>query len=131
MAREVEQAAGTEPINEVRLRGRLSGDPEQRELPSGDAVVGFRLVVERPTTGRQAGRAALDTIDCAAFRAAPRRAVQRCDPGDIIEVHGALHRRFYATVAGRASRYEVEAIAVRRAARAGRSGDRGRDTMSG
>ena len=45
----VEQAA--EPVeadvNEVLLTGRVSGVPEERELPSGDRVVQLRLVVRR------------------------------------------------------------------------------------
>ncbi|MCA0329635.1 MAG: single-stranded DNA-binding protein [Actinobacteria bacterium] len=129
MARRPERETG--PLNEVRLRGRLSGEPEQRELPSGDVVVGFRLVVDRPAAGRAPGRATVDTIDCAAFRAGPRRRVLACSPGDVIEVHGALHRRFYASPAGRASRYEVEALAVARAARAAPAQEQERGTMAG
>ncbi len=34
--------------NEVLLRGRLSGAPEQRVLPSGDTVWTFRVVIGRP-----------------------------------------------------------------------------------
>ena len=34
--------------NEVLLLGRLSVAPEPRELPSGDEITTFRLVVDRP-----------------------------------------------------------------------------------
>ena len=34
-------------VNEVLVGGRISGSPEQRELPSGDTVVQLRLVVPR------------------------------------------------------------------------------------
>ncbi len=129
MARREQRETG--PLTEVRLRGRLSGEPEERVLPSGDTVVGFRVVVDRPAADREKGRAGVDTLDCAAFRAGPRRAVLRCGPGDIVEVSGALHRRFYAAASGRASRYEVEAVAVSRVARAGTAPEAGRDTMAG
>ena len=41
----------TRHCNAVRLVGRVSGVPEERELPSGDRVVTFRLVVERAEAG--------------------------------------------------------------------------------
>lgn len=117
-------------LNSVRLRGRLSGEPEPRTLPSGDEVVSFRVVVDRAPV-RAGARAGVDTIDCAAFRAPVRRAVLRWTPGQLVEVEGALHRRFYAGPAGRASRYEVEVHAAARAAAApaGAAGERG--TMAG
>lgn len=34
-------------VNEVIVGGRISGAPEQRELPSGDTVLQLRLVVLR------------------------------------------------------------------------------------
>ena len=37
-----------EETNEVLLRGRLSGAPEERVLPSGDTVWTFRVVIGRP-----------------------------------------------------------------------------------
>jgi len=119
-------ATGAETLNSVRLRGRLSGEPELRTLPSGDEVVSFRVVVDRPPA-RAGARAGVDTIDCAAFRAVVRRAVLRWSPGQLVEIEGALHRRFYAGPAGRASRYEVEVRAAARAA--GAAGERG--TMAG
>ena len=36
-----------ESVNEVIVGGRISGSPEERELPSGDTVVQLRLVVPR------------------------------------------------------------------------------------
>ena len=63
----VEQAVGPveADVNEVLLTGRVSGVPEERELPSGDRVVQLRLVVRRPPArGRTGGsRAGVDTID--------------------------------------------------------------------
>lgn len=115
-------------VNEVRLRGRLSGDPEERELPSGDLVVVLRLVVDRPA----GARASHDTLDCAAYAAPVRRKLLRWQHGDVVELTGALHRRFSRAGAAPVSRYEVEvatAARVRPAARA--SGAKGRGTMTG
>jgi single-strand DNA-binding protein len=99
--------------NEVLVTGRLSMAAAERQLPSGDEVVSWRLVVERP---QNADRSGMDVIDCAAFGVRIRRAALKWLPGDVIEVEGALRRRFWRTGTGTASRYEVE---VRRAARVG------------
>lgn len=94
-------------VNEVRLRGRLSGDPVERELPSGDAVVTWRLVVPRDGGG-------VDTVDCAAWSASARRAAHRLSDGDRADLSGRLRRRFWRSPAGPASRYEVEVLSVSR-----------------
>lgn len=108
------------PVNEVRLVGRLAAEPVERELPSGDRISSFRLVVERPPRRRNS-RSIVDTIDCVAFRAAVRAAVSRLSPGQQVALDGVLHRRFWRGPAGPASRYEVEALRVRRAAGADRT----------
>lgn len=96
--------------NCVHLIGRLAAAPESRQLPSGDEVVTWRLVVDRADTSR--GR--IDTLACVAWSAATRRAALRWMPGDIVEVDGALRRRFWRTPTGAASRYEVEVQGARR-----------------
>ncbi|HEX6935350.1 MAG TPA: single-stranded DNA-binding protein [Actinomycetes bacterium] len=106
--------------NEVRLVGRLAAEAVRRDLPSGDSLVSFRLVVERPPArrGDPAGRSSrsptVDTLDCAAWRKDVQRVLARAAAGDVLEVHGALRRRFWRTGSGAASRSEVEAARVRR-----------------
>lgn len=99
--------------NEVSLLGRLSAPPEERVLPSGDAIVTWRLVVRRPPSTR-AGAPSVDTIDCASFRADVRRAAAKWRADDVLEVNGALRRRFWRGGSGAASRTEVEVTSVRR-----------------
>ena len=113
------------PVNEVRLRGRLAAVPEARDLPSGDEVVVFRVVVDRPASGSSAR---VDTIDCAAFRADVRRSARRWAAGDVLEVTGRLRRRFFRSPTGPSSRYEVE---VERASRVARAAGAARATMAG
>ncbi len=110
------------PVNEVRLIGRLAAPPEQRELPSGDALVLFRVVVDRSESAeRRGGRPGrpVDTIDCAGWRGDVRRVASGWATGDVVEVHGALHRRFWRGANGPASRYEVAVSKARRVRRAG------------
>lgn len=103
--------------NCVYLRGRLAAAVEVRDLPSGDALAVFRITVARPS----ADRARVDSIECASVRTKVHRALSRAEPGDELEVSGALHRRFWRTPAGPASRYavDVETIRVNRAGRRG------------
>lgn len=102
-------------LNQVHLRGRLAAAAEERELPSGDVVAAFRLVVDRPP--RAGSSARVDTLDCAAFKADLRRRLLRCEAGEVLELDGALRRRFFRTGGGPASRYEVEVSSLRRAPR--------------
>jgi single-strand DNA-binding protein len=111
-----EQAAG-EWANEVRLVGRVSADPDEREMPSGDTVVLFRLVVPRGAAAAGAGGASVDTIDVACWSGRAKTSGRRLRAGDHAEVSGALRRRFFRTGGGPASRYEVDARAVRRTRR--------------
>lgn len=97
--------------NEVLLVGRLAAAPEQRALPSGDEITCWRLVVGRDGGGQ-------DTFDCTAWTARPRRASAAWQPGDTVEVEGALRRRFWRGAGGApASRYDIEVLRARRLAR--------------
>lgn len=102
------------PANEVHLVGRVSGEPVPRELPSGDELVQLRLVVPRPARKGSSGRAQVDTLDITCWSARTRRSALRLTPGQGVEVTGSLRRRFFSAQGGRASRYEVEASALRR-----------------
>jgi single-strand DNA-binding protein len=110
----------TQARNEVLLVGRLAAPPEERELPSGDALSTFRLVVDRPPPARGAGPrgATVDTLDCVVRGGRLRRAAQGWRSGDVLEVQGSLRRRFFRTPSGTGSRYEVELVSARRVSRA-------------
>ncbi len=115
-----DRASACAPVNEIRLVGRLAAPAQERELPSGDLLVSWRLVVDRPARRRSTAARAptVDTLDCAAFLAGPRRAALALGAGDVVSVHGALRRRFWrAPTGGAASRYEVEVTVLRRLAR--------------
>jgi single-strand DNA-binding protein len=102
--------------NAVFLRGRLAADPLTRELPSGDEILTFRLTVDRPSDDAES-RSRVDSIDCATVVPRARRSIERAQPGDVLEVSGALHRRFWRSSAGLGSRYEVIVSSARSARR--------------
>ena len=99
--------------NTVHLVGRVTAPGEPRRLPSGDTVHTLRVVVPRAATGGHR-RDGVDTIDVACWAAGLRRTAGRLTIDDHVEVHGRLRRRFYRSVGGVASRYEVEATRLRR-----------------
>ena len=97
--------AGVAGGNEVRLVGRVSGEPELRTLPSGDEIWTFRVVVARE---RPRGRQTVDALECVAWSARTRRSVASWGDGDVVVVSGALRRRFYRAGGTTQSRVEVE-----------------------
>jgi single-strand DNA-binding protein len=107
--------------NDVLLRGKLSAQAELRTLPSGDTLITFRLVVRRPEP-RARGQS-VDVLSCITYDRALQRRAAAWQPGDVIEVEGALQRRFWRTGAGTASVCEVN---CRRGRKVPRSG--GKDT---
>ena len=114
---------GDEPAcNEVALVGRMSAPAQERTLPSGDVLLTWRVVVDRPSQRRvtpAGGRAVtIDTIDCVAWTRGVRRTAGTFAAGDVVRVEGALRRRFWRGEGGASSRYEVEAAVVRRLVRA-------------
>jgi single-strand DNA-binding protein len=120
--------AAEPPVNEVHLVGRLAAPPESRELPSGDVLVSFRLVVGRGAKGPRRGTSgrtpSVDTLDCAVWRTDLQRRAARLDEGDVLELHGSLRRRFWRSGAGTpASRSEVEVLRLRRVSSAPQPAD--------
>lgn len=99
-------------VNEVRIQGRVSADPEERSLPSGDSLLAFRVIVDRPPEAKR-GRQSVDVLDCTVWRPAIRKYVRRWRAGDVVEVGGSLRRRFYRAGTGTGSRVEVEVTAGR------------------
>jgi single-strand DNA-binding protein len=91
--------------NAVVLSGRVSAPAEVRALPSGDTLVTFRLVVRRPEP-RARGQS-VDVLSCVTYDRALQRRVAAWGPGDVVEVEGALQRRFWRTPNGTASVCEV------------------------
>jgi single-strand DNA-binding protein len=95
-------------LNDLLLRGRVSAVATTKELPSGDKVVEFRLIVTRES------REGVDTLDIAAWSAKARKTALSLTPDEWVEISGAIHRRFWQSPAGLASRWQVEAIDILR-----------------
>ena len=99
----------SEYVNQVSLIGRLSGEPFEKVLPSGDKVVEFRVIIERGTNSVKDKRKIVDTIDVAAWSALNRKVALKLDENSWVCVFGSIRRRFWQSPAGLASRWQVEA----------------------
>ena len=116
----MDQTEEAEALNEVVLRGRVSAEPQVRELPSGTTIVSFRVVVARDRTPMTASsKQVSDWVECSAWGARVRKQAASWHDGDQVEVRGALRRRFYGTREGSRSSLEVEMLGGRLVRRAG------------
>lgn len=95
--------------NEIVLVGRITSPPVERELPSGDVVRSWRLTVDRVD-----GSGRFDVVDCTAWTPRLRRTSSAWGKGDVVEVTGALRRRFWRAGASVASICDVEVLRARR-----------------
>ena len=97
---------------DVVLQGRLGSRVQERDLPSGDRITTFTIVVDRPPrVGRRQGGGSVvrvDAIACQAVRADVVRRLGRLQPGQEVRAEGTLRRRFWRTSGGLGSAMEVE-----------------------
>jgi single-stranded DNA-binding protein len=95
-------------LNDLLLRGRVSAPATSKELPSGDKVVEFRLIITRTE------REGVDTLDIAAWSAKSRKIALTLEGDEWVEISGAIHRRFWQSPTGVASRWQIEADEILR-----------------
>ena len=95
-------------LNDLLLRGRVSAPATVKELPSGDKVVEFRLIISR------IDRDGVDTLDIAAWSGKTRKTALSLKGDEWIEVSGSVHRRFWQSPAGLASRWQIQASEISR-----------------
>lgn len=102
----------TDTTSTVHLVGRLGNRMEIRELPSGDEILTFNLVVDRPKG--HPGTVRVDTIPCQTLKPVVKRRLESLEAGEVIEAEGRLVRRFWRSGTGLASAMEVEVETLRR-----------------
>ena len=94
-------------LNDVALRGWVTTIATERELPSGDLVVQFRIAITRPEGG-------VDTIDLESWSAKTRRTALSLKDGEWVEISGSIRRRFWKSATGLASRWQVVTTEIKR-----------------
>ena len=94
-------------VNVVVLAGKVSDDPEVKEMPSGDQVARFRLHVP------EAGKRVLP-LPVSAWERLARKGCEGLAKGDAVLVRGHLVRRFFRDGGGGRSVTEVVATEVKK-----------------
>lgn len=97
--------------NSIVIAGRITAEPALRELSSGHTLARWRVAVTRPASD-QRGRAKTDAVTCVTFDPAIQDTLRQWRLGDVVEVSGALRRRFWRAESGPVSTFEVEARGV-------------------
>lgn len=106
-----QQVAAPSGQNTVALCGRVSSAPLERELPSGDTIITFRVVLARDRTPMTAkSKQSSDWVDCVAWGGRVRRSVAAWRLDDVVEIEGALRRRFFRADGRTSTRVEVEVL---------------------
>lgn len=100
------ESADDHSLNDLLLRGRVSAEATCKELPSGDKVVEFRLIVTRLERG------GVDTLDIAAWSAKMRKIALSLSSNEWVEISGSIHRHFWQSPGGLASRWQIEATEI-------------------
>ena len=93
--------------NEVYLCGRVTSEGIETQLPSGDIACEFRIVVDREKS--RGDKKEVDSIDVVVWSAGLRKKVRSLVEGDILQIEGAIRRRFWQGAHGVASRWQIEA----------------------
>jgi hypothetical protein len=113
---------GGDDVNQLVLEGRLSADPDVKELDGGAVLVLLRVVVRRPDGSR------VDSLPVVVgpppargrrrepgqARARDVRRAAGLAAGDRVRVEGFLQRRFWDAGGGRRSRLQVVAATLDR-----------------
>lgn len=79
-------------MNTVQLTGRLTTDPQQRSLPSGESVCTLRLAVERMGRSQQTGY-----VNVAVFGKSGDAAARVLGKGWLVAVDGRLEHSQWET----------------------------------
>ena len=112
MKKNIKKVAKSDYVNEVSLTGRLSGEVREKDLPSGDKVVEFRVVIGRDGKGSKGKKSLVDTIDVAAWSAVNRKAALKLNENSWVAISGSIRRRFWQSPTGLASRWQVESSEI-------------------
>lgn len=94
-------------VNIVVLRGILSSDPIERELPTGQRVTNLDV-----TTPLEVGRVSVPVVS--------NGKPLKCQAGDDIVIVGQVRRRFFRSGSGVQSRTEVTTASVYRSSQVAR-----------
>lgn len=97
-------------LNHISIMGRLAHDPELRSTQSGTAVASFTLAVDRDFKDKSTGEAAVDWIDCVAWRQTAEFVSRYFTKGRMAVVDGRIQIRDWTDKEGN-KRRSAEVVA--------------------
>jgi len=95
-------------INQVTLVGRLTKDPELREVANGKHVLSVVVAVNRPFKN-QSGENETDFVRCIIWNRIAETTTKYCSKGSLVGVTGRIQTRSYERDGKR--QYSTEVIA--------------------
>ena len=100
-------------INDVKLGGNLTADPERREMPNGTPVADFGLAVTRPGSARKGRENGTDYFRVSAFGPLAETILNNKAKGDAVVVDGRIdYSSWEAPDGSKRSRTQVVAESV-------------------
>ena len=96
-------------LNDVKMIGRLTRDPELRYTPQGTPVCHFRVAVSRSYKDRNSSewKEEVAFVPCSVWRETAERCGQRLKKGSPVFIEGRLKSRDWTTKEGQ-KRFELE-----------------------
>jgi single-strand DNA-binding protein len=82
-------------MNKVILVGRLTADPELRQIPSGVASCRFTVAIDRKFADKNTGEKQSDFINCVAWRQTAEFVSRYFNKGKMIALEGSLRTGKY------------------------------------
>ncbi|MCB1174201.1 MAG: single-stranded DNA-binding protein [Leptospiraceae bacterium] len=113
-------------LNQVMLIGRLTQDPQLRQISSGNSVCNFSIANNRSFTTNGTKRDEVSYFNCVAWGRLGEIINQYCQKGKQIAVTGRLRQDSYTDKDGRKV-YKIEVV-VENMQLLGRSGEEGRES---
>ena len=84
-------------LNKVFLIGRLTKDPELRYTPSGQAVVNFRMAINREYMSKEGRKEEVCYVTIVAWAKQAEICAEYLKKGNLVFVEGRLHYRSWET----------------------------------
>ena len=98
-------------LNQVVMVGRLTKDPEVKELENGKKVTNITLAVQRSYKNPE-GVYETDFVDCTLWDAVATNTTEYCKKGDIVGVKGRVKTDTYEVDGEKRKSFEIVAEKV-------------------
>jgi single-strand DNA-binding protein len=96
----------------VSMAGNLTGDPEVRYRPSGEAVASFCVAVNRVVKSEFQTHKVVDYLDCVQKGEEAEETARKIKKGDAVEIFGRLIQQRWEEKGYKKSKVLVDAVSI-------------------